>query len=232
MTDTPKSDTIPSNVVAIPAEPVRSRQVSVLWQLEEYWRSIALPGQIPFRHDVQPRAIGSCLSHVYLATIVGPGLARIRFAGQELSNIFGMDPRGMPLTTFFTPPGRVAVQRWFSEVFDRPAIIELPLISNRGIGRPKLTGGMVLMPLAAEDGTVSMALGALVTEGEPGRAPRRFDVPDGQIRIEPVAAEARPKSGLTPNAQNILRGLAPLAGPAAIDQAPAKPYLRLVVDNG
>ena len=204
----------------------------VLSDLEDYWRDLSRARRIPFRSEVNPSRIDIALPHAFILQRVAKGTGRVRVAGSRVESLLGMDPRGMPLTTFFTPPGRVAVQRWFSEVFDRPAIIELPLISNRGIGRPKLTGGMVLMPLAAEDGTVSMALGALVTEGEPGRAPRRFDVPDGQIRIEPVAAEARPKSGLTPNAQNILRGLAPLAGPAAIDQAPAKPYLRLVVDNG
>ena len=106
MTDSTHSGSSNGTVVMIPAEPVPTRQISVLWQLEEYWRSITLPGQIPFRHDVQPKAIGPCLSHVYLASIVAPGLARLRFAGQELANIFGMDPRGMPMSALYDLRGR------------------------------------------------------------------------------------------------------------------------------
>ena len=206
----------------------------VLSDMEDYWQDLSRAKRIPFRSEVDPSRIDVALPHAFIVQRVGRGTGRIRVAGGQVEALLGMDPRGMPLTTFFTPPGRVAIQHWFSEVFDRPAVVELPLASARGIGRPKLSGGMILLPLAAEDGSVSMALGALVTEGDRGRAPRRFDVPDGLIRLTPVDRTVEPAPRLSPNAQEIVTGLGPLAGIAAVSgtaQPAEKPYLRLVVDN-
>ena len=206
----------------------------VLSDMEDYWQDLSRAKRIPFRSEVDPSRIDVALPHAFIVQRVGRGTGRIRVAGGRVESLLGMDPRGMPLTTFFTPPGRITIQHWFAEVFDRPAVVELPLVSGRGIGRPKVTGGMILLPLAAEDGSVSMAMGAMVTEGELGRTPRRFDVPDGLIRIAPVEVTAAAGPRVTPEAQEIVKRMGPLAGFGATgDPASSakRPYIRLVVDN-
>ena len=198
----------------------------ILSDLEDYWCGLSRARRIPFRSEVDPGRIDVALPHSFIVQRVARGTGRIRVAGSRVEQVLGLDPRGMPLSAVFTPSGRVALGHWFAEVFDRPAIVELPLVSARGIGRPRLSGAMLLLPLAAEDGTVSMALGAMVTEGEIGRGPRRFDVPDGEIRIHgvevPKLAAEPPRRA--PVAHRMVTQTPPLAVP--------RPYLRLVVDNG
>lgn len=221
----------------------------VLSDIEEYWHDLGRAKRIPFRSEVDPARIDVALPHAFILQRVARGTGRVRVAGSRIDRVLGLDPRGMPLTAFFTPTGRATVSHWFAEVFDRPAIVELPLVAPRAIGRPRLTGAMILLPLAADDGTVSMAMGALVTEGVLGRGSRRFDVPDGTIRISPVELAApavatvpAPPEGSASREhktssrepvwpQTIVRRLGPLAGPAA-DAPEARRHLRLVVDNG
>lgn len=170
-------------------ERTADRTTRMLRDLERYWQELSRSSVIPFRSDVDPRRIDAALPYAFVLQRVARGVARFRVAGAEIENLLGMDPRGMPLTTLFSPNGRNAIQHWLTEVFDRPAIVEIPLVSSWGIGRPKLDGKLLILPLAAEDGTVTMAMGALIVEGTTGRAPRRFEVPDGDIRVETVVSE-------------------------------------------
>lgn len=216
MTDSTHSGSSNGTVVMIPAEPVPTRQISVLWQLEEYWRSITLPGQIPFRHDVQPKAIGPCLSHVYLASIVAPGLARLRFAGQELANIFGMDPRGMPMSALYDLRGRQRLGQEITRLCETPTIVELPLQTSQGFLRRPVHGRMSMLPLKDETGAVTRFMGAIVFDGAlTPRSSTQISVETNKpFRIEPV-----PEAALTE---------APL--PRA-RRAADRPALSLVVDN-
>jgi hypothetical protein len=198
--------------------------LSVLEQLETYWRCLRGERRIPVRADVDPARIDSALPHAFILDRVAPGVGRLRVAGQKLSAFVGMEARGMPLTTFFTADARDMVMRQTELVFSRPALVELPLVSVRSLGRPKLTGRMLLLPLLGPDGNVSRALGAILTDGMIGRLPRRFDIPDGQ----PVRCEDLPEPRLHAVAMAGSRVNAPFA-----EKRPdvARPALRLVVSN-
>lgn len=209
--------------------PVQGR--SVLQELERYWRDLRGARRIPVRSEVDPARIDSALPHSFILDRVAPGIGRLRVAGQVLSSMIGMDARGMPLTTFFTADARDRVMEQTEAVFSRPALVEVPLISFRSLGRPRLTGNLLLLPLLGPDGTVSRALGAILTDGIIGRAPRRFDIADDQeVRCEPlpelqrhvtaVAAQAGARVGARVGAQ-------------FASQRPdgTRPALRLVVNN-
>ncbi len=191
----------------------------VLRDLESYWQELSRSTRIPFRSDVDPRRIDAALPHAFVLQRVAEGVGRFRVAGAELETLLGMDPRGMPLSAFFTPAARLTLKHWFAMVFDRPALVELPLVSERRLGRPRLDGRLMILPLANEDGEVALAMGALVVSGNPGFGPRRFDIPDGFVRMEPAAAEVtrRPAPHAAARAAAIARG--------------GRPDLRLVVDN-
>ncbi len=204
--------------------PVQGR--TILQELEQYWRDLRGARRIPVRSDVDPARIDSALPHAFILDRVAPGVGRLRVAGQKLSSFVGMDARGMPLTSFFSADGRDTVMRQTELVFSGPALVEVPLVSHRSLGRPKLTGCMLLLPLLGPDGEVSRALGAIFTDGMIGRAPRRFDIAEGQpIRCEQLT---EPRS----------QGLAAVAGArmsqSQNDPRPEvyRPALRLVVNNG
>lgn len=204
--------------------PVQGR--SILQELEQYWRDLRGARRIPVRSDVDPARIDSALPYAFILDRVAPGVGRLRVAGQKLSSFVGMDARGMPLTSFFSADARDVVMRQTELTFSRPALIEVPLVSHRSLGRPKLSGRMLLLPLLGPDGEISRALGAILTDGMIGRAPRRFDI-DSTIAIR---CEELPEPRRQP--------MAAVAGGRETPQITrprpevSRPALRLVVNNG
>lgn len=186
------------------------RQLSVLMALEAYWRGLGRDGHVPNHREVEPRNIGHCLRHCYMSTIVSPGLARIRFAGQELEQIFGMELRGMPMSALFDPGSRVRLHDALTRATAVPAIVELPLEAPQGLLRRGTPGRMSLLPLHDEVGQVTRILGAAVFDSRAViRSPTQLSIPkDGAYRVETLDL-----------------GLSRRAGPG-------KAQLRLVVDNG
>ena len=204
--------------------PVQGR--SILQELEQYWRDLRGARRIPVRSDVDPARIDAALPHAFILDRVAPGVGRLRVAGQKLSIFVGMDARGMPLTSFFSADARDSVMRQTELVFSRPALVEVPLVSHRSLGRPKLSGRMLLLPLLGPDGNVSRALGAILTDGMIGRTPRRFDIAQG----EAIRCEELPEPR-----QNTLAAVADMrSGAPLADKRPevSRPALRLVVNNG
>jgi hypothetical protein len=205
--------------------PVQGR--SILDELEQYWRDLRGARRIPVRSEVDPARIDSALPHSFILDRVAPGIGRLRVAGQKLSALVGTEVRGMPLTTFFTADARDMVMQQTEAVFARPALVEVPLVSVRSLGRPKLTGRMLLLPLLGPEGHVSRALGAILIDGMIGRLPRRFDIPEGQL----LRCEDLPEPRLHAVSRSAVAGHR--AEPVWPDKRPdvARPALRLVVSN-
>ena len=198
-----------------------------LQQVRAYWEGLRCDGMVPNRADVDPRGLEQALEHVFLLERIAPGIAKFRLAGMHLTQLLGMDARGMPLTTFFLPMSRSAIETLLEQAFQSPAIVDLSLEAAREIGGKRLEGKMLLLPLM-DDGVCCRALGCLVTQGEIGRRPRRFAI--ARQRTEAVGPNAH--SGAV-RVSGI--GLAEFAEPAAAFMpqdvsAPRRsiPYLRLV----
>jgi hypothetical protein len=193
---------------------------ALLAQLEAYWRVLRGARAIPARTDVDPAAIDAVLPHAFVAERVAPGVARIRVAGQRLSALFGMEPRGMPLCALFTAAARERLLPLIASTFDGPAIVEVPVEAGRGLLRGRMAGRMILLPLCDAGGEVNRMIGAILCDGVPGRVPVRFALPTVAPRIEPVNLPE------------------PLHAPrlAAVGERrqtpPLRPALRLVVSNG
>jgi len=166
-----------------------------------HWRACRRGDDVPMRADIDPRAIEPLISSAFVAERIAPGVARLRVAGAHLSDLMGMEVRGMPLATFIEPRDRDGFAMRVVDLFDGPAILRLALRGRRGLGRPALGGTLMLLPLRSDLGDISRALGCLVTDGPAGRAPRRFAV---------TGAETLPLSGATPRAG--APALRPVAG--------------------
>lgn len=147
-----------------------------LAQVEAYWEALRGNRLMPCRSDIDPRGIEDALSHAFILERVAPGVARLRIAGSHLRDLMGMEVRGMPVTSFFTNAARPLVVEALETVFQQPAQTTLHLSSAAAYGRPLLEARMLLLPLKSDLGDVSRALGCLVAVGDPGRAPRRFDL--------------------------------------------------------
>lgn len=148
-----------------------------LSEVRAYWEGLRRDGGLPTRADLDPRGMANVLEHVFVAERIGTGLARLRIAGSALADLCGMDMKGLPLSVLMVPEARLRLAEVLERVFTDPQAAELHLEAETSIGRPALQARLLLLPLQT-DGTAAreLVLGCLATEGDVGRAPRRFAI--------------------------------------------------------
>lgn len=148
----------------------------ILAELRGYWDGLRRGRALPTRAEIEPRGLRNALGNAFILERIAPGAARFRLAGRHLIDLMGMEVRGMPLCSFFNPPSRGHLSDVLETVFAGPQIAELTLLSEGAYARPPLAARMLLLPLRSDLGDVTRALGAVVSESEIGRPPRRFDL--------------------------------------------------------
>ena len=134
---------------------------ALLAQVRAYWQGLRQGTALPTRDKIDPRGIAEALESTFLLERIAPGVARFRIAGLHLHDLIGLDVRGMPLSTLFDPASRKRLSDGVEAVFNSPAILEMWLEAERGLGRPHLEGRMLLLPLRDAQGQTSLALGCL-----------------------------------------------------------------------
>jgi hypothetical protein len=187
--------------------------LSPIRQAEAYWSALREGTDVPFRSQIDPRGLEQVLEYAFILERVAPGIGRFRLAGQHLCQLAGMEVNGMPVTAFFTADGREGMAATLEYVFDTPAVAELTLRGERQTLRGACEARMILLPLKSDEGACNRVLGVLVADGDFGRAPRRFDICDTQIRDLATDAErpdpARDAVRGFAEAQTVLGGKAP-----------------------
>ncbi len=161
-----------------------------LSQIEGYWTALRGNRPMPLRSEIDPRGLKGALEYCFVLERIAPGLARLRVAGSHLGDLMGMEVRGMPISSFLDADSRQAFGEMLEEVFETPATATVTLVSEQGFGRPTMTARMILMPVKSDLGDTSRILGGFVTDGDIGRAPRRFTVQ--RIKISPIVATEMP----------------------------------------
>lgn len=155
--------------------------------VEAYWDGLRNGRLCPTRHEVDPRGIAGALHEAFILEKIAPGLARIRLAGQHLSDVLDMEVRGMPISAFFLNDARKELHRALEALFDMPAQVTLSLTTERRPFRKPLQAQMVLLPLCDEDGLITRVLGALQVDGELKHDPQRFDI--NSVEVTPIVAD-------------------------------------------
>ena len=123
-----------------------------LAEVRAYWEGLREAGALPERDKIDPRGIAGALENTFLLERVAPGIARFRIAGMQVHDLMGMDVRGMPISALFEPAGRSRLSDALEGVFATPAVLELWLEAERGIGRPALEGRLIVLPLTGMKG--------------------------------------------------------------------------------
>lgn len=159
-----------------------------LQEVRAYWEGLRRGGLFPMRETLDPRGIAGALENVFMIERIAPGLARFRLAGSLLSELMGVEVRGMPISAMFDPVARDTLSSLLEQVFAGPAIAHLDLEGERGIGRPALSARLMMLPLMSRAGGVDLALGCIVPDSPVGRAPRRFSL--AQTTMERLAVPA------------------------------------------
>ena len=200
-------------------------------RLIDYWETMRKSHPVPMRRDIDPRAIDRILPNTFILERIAPGLARFRVAGTHLSELMGMDVRGMPISAMIDPEDRDGFAKLLNTVFDTPARLRLDLRGKGSFGRPGLNGAMIILPLRSDLNEVSRAIGCLVKNGRSGRAPRRFGV-RGQD-IHPILSGASQRKAPAPAATAPHKPMQSPPDPVAKPKPKAQTgsHLRLVVSN-
>lgn len=160
----------------------KSTIFAALTQVEAYWDALREDDGVPPRSAVDPRGIEDALEYAFILECVAPGVAKFRLAGMHLSDLMGMEVRGVPVTAMFLPEARGAIGRAIAGVCATPQVSHLVLTADRSIGRPALEARMLLAPLTDDFGVVNRILGCLQSVGQIGRQPRRFALTDLSAR--------------------------------------------------
>ncbi len=165
-------------------------------QVDAYWEGLRGGRAMPDRMEVDPRGLEGALEFAFMLDHIAPGVGRVRIAGMHLSDLLGMEVRGMPMTAFFEPPARTRVSDVIRKVIECPRVADLQLVSDRGIGRPPLRARLYLAPLTCGEDGPRRLLGCLQAEGRIGRTPRRFTV--DQVHLRRIVAAAGSEAVTSP----------------------------------
>jgi hypothetical protein len=210
-----------------------------LHRVRAYWDGLRGTDLIPRRRLIEPHGLRDALAHVFLIERIAPGQARFRLAGTHLTQVMGMEVRGMPLSAILVPASRDGARALIEAVFAGPSVVELALESDRGLGRPALQGRMILLPVGDDDENCDRALGCLVTEGDIGRGPRRFAITRQRTETvlpRPPVPTARQAPAFAEDQRAFTTPANPAPAFSATDPIPAgvqppprgKPQLRIV----
>lgn len=214
-----------------------TQEDAALDAISDYWHGLRRGHAVPRRADLDPRGFSDHVSSVFVLEKIAPGLARFRIAGQQVSEVMGMDLRGMPLSALIQLGSRDALQSDLVRLFEEPAILRMRLRSGA-----RLTGAMLLLPLRSDLGDVSRALGILRTRGPVGSGVNRFGITSSSVQriaqpqglppgypLPTASPTASPTAHPAPQpgfAERQLDFLTP--GPDAPHHPSERPYLRLV----
>jgi hypothetical protein len=169
--------------------------LSPIRQAEAYWSALRTGPAIPRRSQIDPRGLENILEYAFILERIAPGIARFRLAGRHLTGLAGMEVRGMPLTSFFTPAARHQVSAVLEHLFDTPAVAELTMCAEPSKGCASLEARMILLPLENDLGDVNRVLGVLIADGPIRNKPCRFDLSATNLRavnapaVAPVQAQ-------------------------------------------
>ncbi|WP_417245070.1 PAS domain-containing protein [Celeribacter sp.] len=150
--------------------------------VEAYWEGLRNGRPVPARSEIDPRGMQPALEFAFILERVAPGVARFRLSGMHLTDLMGMEVRGMPLTAMFVPESRAKLSEALEAVFETPQVSVVTLKAERGIGRGEMDAQLLLCPLKSDLGDVNRVLGCLQSKGDIGRQPRRFEVVNIQSR--------------------------------------------------
>jgi hypothetical protein len=183
----------PEGSVVLLGNPSAKHPFSAIRSVESYWENLRAGRVVPARADVDPRGIENALEYAFVMERIATGIGRIRIAGSHLNEVMGMEVRGMPLSTFFTPDARRVLPDMLEEVFQAPAVAEMTLSGETSMGKPPIEGRLILLPLQSDLGDCSRILGCLVSHGVLGRTPRRFDIVANRSRKLSLASTPWPR---------------------------------------
>lgn len=158
-------------------------------EVRAYWEGLRRDGAIPSRADIDPRGMADVLHSVFVGESIGKGLMLLRIAGSDLSEIAGIEARGLPLSVLFRARSREKLSRTIEKVLAQPMVAEFSLEAETRIGQTPVRAHLLLLPLNSADGARKLVLGCLATTVKTVPASSRFEIMELSEEILLLPAE-------------------------------------------
>lgn len=204
----------------------------VLDRMEDYWNSLRKGATVPYRAEVDPREVQHLLRNAFILERLAPGLAKLRVSCSTLTDLQGLDMRGMPITSIITEESREEFREIVEQVFSGPAVATLDLSTSRGFRAMGKRAQMLLLPLRSDSGAIDRILGAITVSGESTFGPARFDLTESLVRDVSVQDDGLAERLSVRPVTLADRRRAPLPEEVLANSVPTKhAHLRLVVSD-
>ncbi len=126
--------------------------------LYDYWCNAKRECTVPARDAIEPRGLKDVLPWVFLLDHFDRELTTFRLAGTGLCDFYERELRGENFLSFWTGDCRRTVRSLIDNVTMMPAPSFIEFCAEAKNGR-LLAGEIMLMPLAAREGTIRQILG-------------------------------------------------------------------------
>lgn len=148
-----------------------------------HWQGLRRGRDVPARTDLDPAALQPWLGRAAIIERTAGGRVRFRLAGRTISDLMGVEARGMPFRAIFAIGARDRLHEIAEQVFTGPNLLSMTLVATAVSPqiRPVLVP-MALMPLRDEAGAISRAL--LCLDHDPRteiERPCRFHIRQAQL---------------------------------------------------
>lgn len=144
--------------------------------LRRLWHEARRSHGLPRREALAPRRLTPILSQVLLVERWSAGVPVIRYAGMDVTTLYGQELTDRPLSVLFEPGARPALAEALDQVLDGSRTVEMGILSDQGMLRPRLGGRLTLLPVVCGVTGLISALGCIDLDGPTRHPPRRFRI--------------------------------------------------------
>ncbi len=214
------------------SENARLEGALVLDRMEDYWNELRNGATVPYRAEVDPRSVQKMLRNAFILERFAPGSAKLRVSCSTLTDLQGLDLRGMPIASIITEESREEFREILEQVFTGPATVRMELTTSRRFRNSGKRAQMLLLPLRSDSGAIDRVLGAVTVTGDMTKGPTRFDISESLIREVSVQDDGLAERLSVRPVTLADRRRAPLPTEIEANTKPTKhAHLRLVVSD-
>lgn len=144
--------------------------------LHRVWSEAAGNGTIPSRGDIKISQFREHSKNLFLFKKLTNGDLNLSLHGHELTDLFGHDLVGLPLSTLFSATARFAFRDIVYDLFTHSRPRRLELLETGFSFKGKLSVTLGLFPLADNYGKMTQGIGIFVPSGKMRKKDYRFDI--------------------------------------------------------
>lgn len=195
----------------------------VLKDVVDYWNGLRAGRIAPLRSEIDPRQLDVALENLFILERHCPGDIRFRLSGRRINEFIGREGRGLPAVALVAEASQGDLAAILADVLAQPATASVDLgVVDAVFG--KLNAQMVLLPLLAEDASLTRILGCLAVTPFASVGPVVFQILASELESIGVTPEPAARSGL-PGFHESAEPFEPKPRPVLVRAFAGKPIL-------